>query len=66
VIDGSLHNYKMSGMAGVANIGTDRNWCGHPFGQANWYVFGRLAWDPALSAEEIAEEWIRMTFTNNE
>jgi alpha-glucuronidase len=63
VIDGSLHNYSMSGMAGVANIGNDRNWTGHPFGQANWYSYGRLAWNPALSAEEIAEEWIQMTFT---
>ncbi|QHT71027.1 alpha-glucuronidase [Rhodocytophaga rosea] len=65
VIDGSLHKYSMSGMAGVANIGNDRNWTGHPFGQANWYSYGRLAWNPALSAEEIAEEWIQMTFTND-
>src|SRR5690606_24990938 len=66
VIDGSLDGHSISGMAGVANIGTDRNWCGHPFGQANWYAFGRLAWDHQLSAEEIAEEWIRMTFGNDE
>jgi alpha-glucuronidase len=50
-------------MAGVANIGNDRNWTGHPFGQSNWYSFGRLAWDPNLSAESIADEWIQMTFT---
>jgi alpha-glucuronidase len=56
----------LSGIAGVANIGTDRNWCGHPFGQANWYAFGRLAWDPGLAPGAIAEEWLRMTFTNDE
>jgi alpha-glucuronidase len=66
VIDGSLHNHKLSGMAGVANIGNERNWTGHPFGQANWYSFGRLAWNPYLSSEEIAGEWIRMTFSNEE
>lgn len=66
VIDGSLDNHKFSGIAGVSNIGTDRNWTGHIFGQSNWYTFGRLAWDHDLSSEEIAEEWIRMTFTNNE
>jgi alpha-glucuronidase len=65
VIDGSLYNHNISGMAGVSNIGTDRNWTGHPFGQANWYAFGRLAWNPYLSADEIAAEWLRMTFTNN-
>jgi alpha-glucuronidase len=64
VIDGSLDNHTLSGMAGVANIGNDRNWCGHPFAQANWYSFGRLAWNHELAAEEIADEWIRMTFTN--
>jgi alpha-glucuronidase len=66
VIDGSLDGHSISGMAGVANIGTDRNWCGHPFGQANWYAFGRLAWNHELTAEDIAEEWIRMTFGNDE
>lgn len=65
VIDGSLHNYPMTGMAGVANIGTDRNWTGHHFGQANWYAYGRLAWDHSLSIADIADEWIRMTFTND-
>ncbi|MCX7636564.1 MAG: alpha-glucuronidase [Cyclobacteriaceae bacterium] len=64
VIDGSLHNYPITGMAGVANIGTDRNWTGHHFGQANWYAFGRLAWNHELTAMSVAEEWIRMTFTN--
>lgn len=65
-IDGTLHGQKLTGMAGVANIGTDRNWTGHPFGQANWYAFGRLAWNPYLNSAEIADEWIRMTFTNDE
>ncbi len=65
VIDGSLENHSLTGMAGVSNIGNVRNWTGHPFGQANWYAFGRLAWDPYLTSEEIANDWIRMTFTNN-
>ncbi|HYC29787.1 MAG TPA: alpha-glucuronidase family glycosyl hydrolase, partial [Chitinophagaceae bacterium] len=55
----------VEGVAGVANIGNERNWTGHPFGQANWYALGRLAWNPSLSAETIAEEWIRQTFSNN-
>nr|WP_239556788.1 alpha-glucuronidase family glycosyl hydrolase [Dyella flava] len=66
VIDGSLEGHALSGMAGDANIGADRNWCGSDFNQANWYVFGRLAWNPTLSSRAIAEEWVRMTFTNNE
>jgi alpha-glucuronidase len=53
---------KLQGIAGVANIGLDKNWCGHHFAQANWYAFGRLAWNPALSSEQIAEEWLRQTF----
>ena len=64
VIDGSLHNTKTTGMAGVANIGNDRNWTGHHFLQANWYGYGRLAWNPYLSSELIADEWIRCTFSN--
>jgi alpha-glucuronidase len=63
VIDGSLHNYRFSAMCGVANTGSDRNWTGHPFAQANWYALGRLAWDYSLSSEQIAEEWIKMTLT---
>lgn len=63
-IDGTLHKHQLTGIAGVANIGTDRNWTGHHFGQANWYSFGRLAWNHTLSSEEIADEWVRMTFTN--
>lgn len=65
VIEGSLDRHKLNGMAGVSNIGNDINWCGHPFAQANWYALGRLAWDHSLSSEQIAEEWIRTTFTNN-
>ncbi|MGK2925983.1 MAG: alpha-glucuronidase family glycosyl hydrolase [Lysobacterales bacterium] len=63
VIDGSLHGYARTGMAGVANIGSDRDWSGSSFAQANWYAFGRLAWDPRGSARAIAEEWLRMTFS---
>jgi alpha-glucuronidase len=64
VVDGSLHGYRRTGIAGVANTGTDRNWTGHHFGQANWYAFGRLAWDPDLTAEAIADEWIAMTWSH--
>lgn len=53
---------KLVGIAGVANIGLDKNWCGHHFSQANWYAFGRLAWSPALSSRQIAEEWLTQTF----
>lgn len=56
----------VTAIAGVSNIGSNRNWCGHPFAQANWYAYGRLAWDYELSANQIAEEWARMTFTNNQ
>ena len=55
---------KLKGIAGVANIGDDANWCGHPFSQANWYAFGRLAWNPSLTAEEIAHEWLVQTYEN--
>ena len=54
---------SLKGIAGVANIGKDRNWCGHHFSQANWYAFGRLAWDPTLSSDGIAKEWLQQTFT---
>jgi alpha-glucuronidase len=65
VIDGSLHGYRQTGMAGVSNIGTDRNWTGSHFDQANWYAFGRQSWDPSLKSAAIAEEWVRMTFSND-
>ncbi|MBC8134008.1 MAG: alpha-glucuronidase, partial [Deltaproteobacteria bacterium] len=60
-----MGQHSGSGMAGVANIGTDRNWCGHPFAAANWFAFGRLAWDATLDPQEIADDWLRMTFTNS-
>ncbi|GAA4051779.1 alpha-glucuronidase family glycosyl hydrolase [Hymenobacter glaciei] len=63
VVDGSLDQHRISGIAGVANIGTDRNWTGHPVGQANWYAFGRLAWDYTLTSAAIAAEWTKMTLT---
>ncbi|WP_420147598.1 alpha-glucuronidase family glycosyl hydrolase [Spirosoma sp.] len=63
VIDGSLHGYQLTAIAGVANTGSDRSWTGHPMAQANWYAFGRLAWDHTLSSETIAREWITMTLT---
>jgi alpha-glucuronidase len=65
VIEQRLRPDALTGIAGVANIGNDRNWTGHLFGQANWYAFGRLAWNPNLSSETIAEEWIRQTFNNH-
>jgi alpha-glucuronidase len=66
VIDGSLNKTKLTGIAGVSNIGNDLNWTGHPFAQANWYGFGRLAWNPYLDSETIADEWLRCTFSNDE
>jgi alpha-glucuronidase len=65
VVDGELHGYALTGMAGVANVGADRSWSGSDFDQANWFAYGRLAWDPQASARDIAEEWVRMTFTND-
>lgn len=65
VVDGSLFGHALTGMAGVANVGSDRNWSGSHFDQANWYAFGRLAWDPELSSRAIAQEWARMTFSND-
>lgn len=65
VIDGSLYGERLTAIAGVSNIGSDRNWCGSIFNQANWYAYGRLAWNPDLSSRTIAQEWVRMTFTNS-
>ena len=65
VIDGSLHGYARTGIAGVANTGSDRNWCGAVFACANWHAFGRLAWNPSLTSAGLADEWLRMTFTND-
>jgi alpha-glucuronidase len=61
--DGSVYSQKYTAIAGVANIGLDTNWCGHHFAQANWYAFGRLAWNNQLSSEKIADEWLRLTFS---
>ncbi len=63
--DGSLFPQKHIAIAGVSNIGSDVNWCGHPFAQSNWYAFGRLAWNNSLSSEQIADEWIKLTFADN-
>ncbi|HEY4788612.1 MAG TPA: alpha-glucuronidase [Bacteroidales bacterium] len=60
--DGSIYPQKYTAIAGVSNIGLDTNWCGHPFAQANWYAFGRLAWNNKLTSEKIADEWIKLTF----
>jgi alpha-glucuronidase len=60
--DGSLYPQKQTAIAGVANIGLDRNWCGHLFAQSNWYAFGRLAWNNSLTSKQLAFEWLRQTF----
>jgi len=64
IVDGSLHQHALSLISGVANTGSDRNWTGHPLAQANWYAYGRLAWDPQLSSEQIAREWAPLSFAN--
>jgi alpha-glucuronidase len=66
ILEGKVFNTKHTGMAAVINPGTDRNWTGHPFVQSSWYAFGRMAWDHTISAETAAEEWLRMTFSNEE
>jgi alpha-glucuronidase len=65
IIDGTVHSYAITAIAGVSNIGSDANWTGSHFNQANWYVFGRMAWDPDISAKDVADEWIRQTFSND-
>ncbi|MEB2785067.1 alpha-glucuronidase family glycosyl hydrolase [Algoriphagus persicinus] len=62
ILEGKASDQKLTLIAGVSNIGTDRNWTGHLFGQSNWYAFGRQAWDPSLESKQIAEEWISLTF----
>jgi alpha-glucuronidase len=64
-IEGAIEPYSVTGVVSVANPGSDRNWCGHHFSQSNWYASGRLAWNPQLTAAQIAGEWARMTFTND-
>ncbi len=65
VVDGTLENHKLTGMAGVANTGSNRNWTGHLMRQSNWFAFGKLAWNEEITSEEIAEEWIKMTFSSD-
>lgn len=65
VVDGALEDHSLTAIAGVSNIGSDRNWTGSQFDQANWYAFGRLAWDPEASAQEIARDWAALTFTTD-
>ena len=65
IVDGSLDHRPLTGIAGVANTGDDRDWCGHPLAAANWYAFGRLAWDHDLGSAAIADEWTRMSFGND-
>lgn len=65
VVDGSVHGYPLTAIAGVANTGSDRNWTGHLMSQANWYAYGRLAWNHDLSAGDIADEWVKMTWTKS-
>lgn len=66
VIESPVSEKAITLMAGVSNIGTDRNWTGHLFGQANWYAFGRQAWNPEINSAEIADEWIKLTFIQNQ
>jgi alpha-glucuronidase len=65
VLEGAVIPQRVTGIASVLNPGLDRNWCGHHFSQSNWYASGRLAWNPELSARQIADEWTRMTFTTD-
>jgi alpha-glucuronidase len=65
IVDGTLTHSHLTGIAGVANTGDDQNWCGPLFAQANWFAFGRLAWDHTLTADEIADEWIKMTLSSD-
>lgn len=65
VVDGTLDGRRQTLMAGVSNVGRDRNWSGSQFDQANWYVFGRLAWDPEASTQDIAADWAKMTFSTD-
>jgi len=64
IVEGAYNHPQLTGVAGIANVGNDRNWCGSIFNQANWYAYGRFAWDPESSARVVGEEWVRMTFGN--
>ena len=65
ITEGKIIPYKYPAIAGVSNVGNDRNWCGHHFAQANWYAFGRMAWNPELTSEQIADEWLRQSFSTD-
>ena len=65
ITEGKIIPYKYTAIAGVSNVGNDRNWCGHHFAQANWYAYGRMAWNPELTSEQIADEWLRQTFSTD-
>ena len=65
ITEGKILPYNHTAIAGVSNVGNDRNWCGHHFAQANWYAFGRMAWNPELTSEQIADEWLRQTFSTD-
>ena len=65
ITEGKIIPYKYTAIAGVSNVGNDRNWCGHHFAQANWYAFGRMAWNPELTSEQIADEWLCQTFSTD-
>jgi alpha-glucuronidase len=65
ITDGTLRPAKITAIAAVTNIGDNPNWCGHTFAQSNWYAYGRLAWNPEITSEQIADEWLKMTFTSN-
>jgi len=65
IIDGALDNHGLTGIAGISNVGDDRNWTGSDFSQSDWYAFGRLAWDPEASSRDIASDWVKMTFSDD-
>ena len=65
ITEGRILPYNHTAIAGVSNVGNDRNWCGHHFAQANWYAFGRMAWNPELTSDQIADEWLRQTFSTD-
>jgi alpha-glucuronidase len=65
IVEGKIEHHTLSGMAGVSNVGNDIDWCGSNFAQSNWYAYGRLAWNPGATSAEIADDWLRMTFSND-
>ena len=65
IIDGSVHGYSITGIAAVTNIGNDRNWCGHPMAASNWYAYGRQSWDPDITSQTIATDWLKLSFSRS-